>query len=246
MTKLNQIVAIEKGVKSDIYSAITTAYHRLQKTPLFGGRIRTYQPLEDDGEVLPDESEVVQADARTVLEDVSLQLARLFDVTATKDVTNTRTTADVVVDGEILVTGVPVTYLLFLEKQLKDLKAFILKLPTLDPTKKWAYDLNDQIFKSEPVVTSKTKKVPKTHVKAAATDKHPAQTETYWEDVTVGHWTTVHLSGAVPAGQVRQLLTRVDALAQAVKMAREGANMVDVVDMRGTGKKVMDWLLAPL
>ena len=51
--------------------------------------------------------------------------------------------------------------------------------------------------------TLRTKKVPRNHVKAEATEKHPAQVEVYYEDVAVGYWTTVKFSGALPA-QPRQ------------------------------------------
>lgn len=47
--------------------------------------------------------------------------------------------------------------------------------------------------------------VPRNHVKAEATDKHPAQVEVYHEDVPVGYWTTVKFSGALPARRVNEL-----------------------------------------
>lgn len=69
--------------------------------------------------------------------------------------------------------------------------------------------------------TVRTKKVPRNHVKAEATDKHPAQVDVYYEDVPVGYWTTVKFSGALPARRVNELLDRVEKLQQAVKFARE-------------------------
>ena len=96
---------------------------------------------------------------------------------------------------------VPVTTLLFLEKQLVDIHTFVEKLPTLDPGEAWNYSPDVDHYVSESYQTTKTKKVLKNHVKAEATKEHPAQVETYTEDVVVGYWTTVKFSGAVPRGK---------------------------------------------
>lgn len=245
MAKLNQLIAIAKGVKGDAYSKVTNSYHQLQKLPLFAGLVRTYRPLdEENGEKLPGESKLLQLRAEDVLADVAKELTRLFDVTATIDFTNTIARADVIVDGEVLIESAPVPFLLFLEKQLKDLEAMVRKLPMLDPARTWTYDPNTAAQRAETETTIRQKKVPKNHVLAPATDKHPAQVQPYNEDVLVGYWDTVHFSGALPLARVKQLLERIDTLRQAVKFAREQANMAEVVDKRGIGKKVFDFLLA--
>lgn len=243
VTKLNQIVAVEKGVKSDVYGEITKAYHQIQKIPLFAGFTRNYRPAQEDGDVLPGETKLIQMRGEEILTDIARQLGRLFDVTATKDFTNTKAVADIVVDGVTLVSNVPVPYLLFLEKQLKDLDAFVRKLPVLDPAREWTYDPNTSAQRAAVETTKSTKKVPRNHVKAPATDKHPAQVEVYQEDVLVGFWDVTHYSGSLPLDRVKTLLERINTLTQAVKMAREQANMTDVIDGRGTGKKIFDYIL---
>lgn len=248
MAKLNQLVAVAKGVKSDVYATVTQNYHKLQKFDLFAGLSRTYRPVNDDApesERLPDENKFLQARAEDVLDDVGRELARLFDVTATVDFTNTKAVADVTVGDLTLVHNAPVPYLLFLEKQLKDLEAFVRKLPVLDPAREWVKDDNVSAYRSGPVTTKTTRKTPRNHVKAPATDKHPAQVEVYYEDVTVGFWDTTYFSGSLPLARVKQILERIDTLRQAVKFAREQANMTEVIDGRGTGKRLMDYLLAP-
>lgn len=248
MAKLNQLVAIAKGVKSDVYATVTKNYHKVQKLDLFAGLSRTYRPVNDDAteaERLPDENKFLQARAEDVLAEVGRELARLFDVTGTVDFTNTKAMADVKVGDLTLIHNAPVPYLLFLEKQLKDLEAFVRKLPVLDPAREWVKDENVSAYRSGPVTTKTTRKTPRNHVKAPATDKHPAQVEVYYEDVTVGFWDTTYFSGSLPLHRVETLLERIDTLRQAVKFAREQANMTDVVDARGTGKRLMDYLLAP-
>jgi hypothetical protein len=231
VTKLNQIIAIEKGVKADAANTLTRAHHDLQKGQPLSGIARSYQPRDDEGEQLPPESTRVQLRTGTVVADVRKSLTRLFDVVATKDQANTAAKADIVVDGVVLAKDVPATYLLFLEKQLVDLATFVRKLPTLDPSEAWSFNEQQGVYATDPVKTTRTKKVLRNHVKAEATDKHPAQVEVYTEDVTVGYWTTVKYSGAVPAAEVAAMLDRVGKLGEAVKRAREEANGLTVKDV---------------
>ncbi|MER7790777.1 hypothetical protein [Streptomyces sp. NPDC097640] len=232
MAKLNQIIAVEKGVKSKSQQDLTAAHHGLQKPALLAGISRTCQPKDEEGEQLPPESTRVQVKGEDVLRDTAAILTRLFDVTATKDWSNCSAKADVTVEGRTLLRDVPVSYLLFLEKQLTDLNALVRKLPVLDAAEFWSLDPSTDSWKTEPVRTVRTKKVPRNHVKAEATDKHPAQVEVYYEDIPVGYWTTVKFSGALPARRVNELLDRVEKLQQAVKFAREEANGAEATDQR--------------
>jgi hypothetical protein len=78
-------------------------------------------------------------------------------------------------------------------------------------------------------------------VKAEATEKHPAQVEVYYEDITVGYWRTVKFSGALPAQRINELLARVERLQEAVKFAREEANNLEVEEQK-VGEKVFQYL----
>ncbi len=232
MAKLNQIIAVEKSVKAQSFQELTEAHQSLQKPALLAGIARTYRPKDEEGEQLPPESTRVQLKAQEVIRRTVESLTKLFDVTATKDWTNCHARADVVVDGRTLLRQVPATYLLFLEKQLVDLHTFVKKLPVLDASETWAYDPSSDAWATEPVQTLRTKKVPRNHVKAEATDKHPAQVEVYYEDVTVGYWRTVKFSGALPAQRVNELLARVERLQEAVKFAREEANSIEAEEQK--------------
>lgn len=242
MARLNQIIAIEKGIKSRSVQELAEAQKALQKPALLSGIARTYRPKDEDGEQLPPESTKVQVKAEEIIRQTVEILTKLFDVTATKDWTNCRARADVVVEGQTLLTQVPVAYLLFLEKQLADLQAFIKKLPTLDASETWVFDPSADSWATEPVQTVKTKKIPRNHVKAEATEHHPAQVEVYYEDVTVGYWRTVKFSGALPARRINELLERIEKLSQAVKFAREEANNFDVEEQQ-IGARVFQYLL---
>jgi hypothetical protein len=240
MARLNQIIAIEKGIKGTSFQDLTEAHHLLQKPALLSGIARTYRPKDEEGEQFPAESTRVQARAEEVIRETGAVLTKLFDVTATKDWANCKAKADVIVDGTVLLKDVPSTYLLFLEKQLTDMHTFVKKLPVLDASETWEFDPAD-CFATEPTQTVKTKKVPRNHVKAEATEHHPAQVEVYYEDVVVGYWRTVKFSGALPAKRVNEVLQRVEKLQQAVKFAREEANNLEAEDVK-VGGKVFQYL----
>ena len=208
---------------------------------LLHGISRTYQPRDDDGEVLPAESKLVQVRVSEGLASVSEALTELFDITLTKDRANQAACADVVIDGEVLVKDAPVSFLLFLEKQLGDMLGFVRALPTLDPGEKWDFDPNTDAYTTEVVRTTRTKKVPRNHVKAEATEHHPAQVEVYYEDIVVGHWNTIKFSGAVPATRVQEIARRIELLQRAVKFAREEANSMEVEQYK-VGERVLDYL----
>jgi hypothetical protein len=242
-TRLSQIIAVEKGVKSDAARKLTDLHHQVQKPALLSGLSRTYQPRADDGDKLPPESTKVQVTADDVIAGAPAGLTRLFDVTYTKDAANLDAAADVTVDSQVILAGVPVTYLLFLEKQLTDLHTFIAKLPVLDPSEEWEWDDARGCYKTPQVQTVRSKKTPRNHVLAEATAQHPAQVQVYMEDIPEGDWTTVKFSGALPASRVRMLLERVVKLQHAVKYAREEANTTEVAD-RKAGEAVLGWLFA--
>jgi hypothetical protein len=241
MPKLNQIVAVEKGAKSVVENEITKAYHLAQKAEVFNGIERKYQPKDEEGEQLPGESQKVITTVPELVQAFSVSLTKLFDVTATKTYANTGAKADVKVDGEVLLEQVPIEYLLFLEKRLGDTLVFLGKLPTLDPSLNWTYDAESGQWKADKVTTHRTKKLPFNHIKSPATDKHPAQVDVLFEDVTVGFWDTTKVSGAVPATQIKEWKEKVLKLQAAVKFAREEANSMEVENVK-VGEKVFSYL----
>jgi hypothetical protein len=239
--RLNQILAVEKSVKSKAHSEITRLHNSCKKPGLFAGMTKVFEALEDAGEDFPPESQRVQMNATAVIKVAKRALAELFDVTATKDAGNQEAKADVVVDGKVLLEQIPATTLLFLEKQLTDLVTFAAKLPTLDPAFEWTFDEATNVWKTPPQRASRTKKTQRPIVLYDATEHHPAQTQLITEDVVVGHWTTIRHSGALPVAERDKFLERAEKLSRAVKVAREAANAQEVV-RRHVGDKVLDYL----
>lgn len=249
MTKLNQLLAIETGVRAKTTRTFTDAHRVTQQDTPLSGLTKTYQPRDEEGEELPGESTLVQTTAEREARRVATALTRLFDVVLTKDHANTLAQADVVVPGTdqplLVLPDLPVTYLLFLEKQLQDVRTFFTKLPVLDPAFTWTLDptSGEGVSRTEPVKTTRTKKIYQNHVLAEPTKEHPAQVQVFTVDQIVGDWTTVRFSGAVTQERKQELLERTDQLIQAVKFAREEANSADIVDQR-VGESIFRYLLA--
>jgi hypothetical protein len=246
MAKLNQIIAIEKGVKSQAYGQLTQIDKANQKPDLFNGMVRAYRPKDDsDDEKLPAESKRVQLRANEVLNRIAQLSTEWWDITARKDWTNCAAVADIKVDDETVLTGVPVTFLLFLEKQLTDVRTMMDRLPVLDSAENWEYDENAGVYKTETASTHRTKKVQKSLVLIQPTPEHPGQAQLITEDVIAGYWDTTKQSGAMPFDRKELLLKRVDALLQAVKQAREAANAIEEKETPKIGDAIFTYLLAP-
>lgn len=243
MAKLNQMVAVRKGLRARTEAAVTKIYHDFQKPALFAGMVRTYQPKDEEGERFPSERTMVQKTVEGALGDTAALLTKLMDVVATIDVANQDASAIVYVDDVAVLPPLPVPFLLFLDKQLEDLRTQVSKAPTQDPADRWTPDPAVGGARTDESKTTRTRKVPKVLVKYDATDKHPAQTEVYTIDEVVGEWSLTKFSGAVAADRKLTLLDRINALSDGVKKAVEAANQMEVTQLH-VGQQVFEYLLA--
>jgi hypothetical protein len=241
--KLNQVIAVEKSIKARVYSLLTEQNKVAQKPALYSGLSRQYQSVEEGGEVLPPEKSKVHTLANTQITDTLSAISQLLKITAQKDWTNSKAVGDIQVNATTLMTGVPITYLLFLEKQLTDIRTFISNIPVLDENESWSFDAASGLYKTGVISTHRTRKVQRPIVLYPATTEHPAQTQIITEDIIAGHWQAVKMSGALPLPLKQGYLTRIDNLIQAVKMAREQANMVDVVGTPDVAKALFGYIL---
>lgn len=245
MPKLHQIIPIVTGRKSDAEKALTAAYHTLKKPEPFIGLMRSYSPFGDlESDKLPEEKKYVQTNVFKEYEGVKNQVNALLKIVAAQERSNCGALTDVVVDGQTILSQIPATYCLFLEKKLADLTTFISHIPTLDAAQKWTYDEDLEAYRAAERTTTHLKKLPKVITLAEPTDKHPAQTQLLQEDKIIGNWTNIALSGAIPAKMKNELKERVGKLLEAVVTAREKANSVEVVDVDTS--KVLDYVFAPL
>lgn len=240
-SKLNQIIAVASSKKSAAKSAMEQAYKLLQKDGLFLGQNKTYRPKAEDGERLPNESRRVEHRVPDVLDSIKESWTNMLDVVMTNDAGNADAKADVVVNGNVLLSDVPVTTLIFLEKQLTDINTLVAKIPTLSESYEWSRDESARLYRTVAQTTHRTKKVHKPIVLHAPTEEHPAQTQLVVEDELVGFWDSTNTSGALSQKDVRALAARVSDLKEAIVKARELANSIEVKNKK-IGATVFDYL----
>lgn len=250
-TRLSQILAVLPDAKNRAKKALEGVQHVFNansQASRMAGIQRTYRPKDDEGDRLPPESTLVQLRVPELLTQLQEAVGDMLNLEYTSDVANTQARATVHLDGRDtpFLTDIPVTYLIFLEKQLTDLRTVVGLIPTLDPAEEWSYDDNAVAFATNPTETTRTKKVPRNHVKAEATDRHPAQVEMYYEDIVVGYWSTVKFSGALPGSVKVEMIRRIDTLRRAVQAARSEGNTLIVEQDRSMGRRIFDYLFEPI
>lgn len=221
---ISQCLALEKALKGEENKTGGALLKSLARPEPFTGQLRSFQSKDEGGETRPREDKKVVGNANQVLAEFADLFGRRFNVTATKDLGNTEIRVDVFVEGVKVLEALPPTFILTLKQKLEEVQGLLQNIHTLPQEDDWTLDPNTTLYRSAPDVKASTKKVPRVLVKAEATDKHPAQTELLQEDITVGWWTTVKLSSALPLPEKTALLTRVSKLIAGLKLALEEAN----------------------
>lgn len=246
MSRLYEVIAVEKAEKSRLLSRLTEILNkRIKKPDLFTGFHKHYEALNDeDQEKLPPESKRVQDTVKNVITEIRSDMTQLLDVCARREWSNCLTNArsNVVIDGSIVLEDVPVTYLLFLEKMTEHLNTLIENLPLVDPQYEWHYSDAHGFLITDETTKHRTKKEQVPIVLYDATDRHPAQTQLITKDVLVGHWKQVEHSGGIKKDDKEALLNKVNKLRNAVKEARERANDIDEAPRQNIGVKVMNYV----
>jgi hypothetical protein len=230
MPKLNQIIAVVAGKKTRVEKEFGDLNKVLQKHDLFSGISRQYQPIDENGEQLPSERKEPQKSAAEIIKQARLSLTDMFDAIATQEYGNQKAVADVKVAGVVILAAVPVTVLLYLQKQMDDLHTFIGNVPTLDPAERWTLNAQTGTFTTEAIRTVRTKKIQRPIVMYDATERHPAQTQLITEDITAGHWNTTKTATTMASTERQVLLDRIEEIQDALKVAREEANSIAVED----------------
>ena len=242
MAKLHELLAVEGDLASAAQAVLKEVKGLLGSPEKFLGRVRTYRPLEEDGQTQPNETTNLSTTVDKELARLSTHFGNWLNASIQKEVTNQKTSADIVVGEQIIAERLPATALLNLESKLASLKSVLVAIPTNDTTERWEWDTEAEAWVSEPRITFSTKKTVKHHVAYEATKEHPAQVQAYNEDVRVGEWTTIIRSGMLRPSQKRDILERLDKLIMAVKAARQRANQAEIEDVQ-IAKKLLDYIL---
>jgi len=89
MTKLHQVLALEKTRKNQAKVKGDEAYHRLQRHPLSQGLRETYDPRTEDDVPIEPKYQKVQVRAADLIDAYLASQKPAWDIQATKDAANT-------------------------------------------------------------------------------------------------------------------------------------------------------------
>lgn len=243
---LHELLAVEgdlDGAHKKIIDETKVTFTK--KADRFMGQHRKYLPFTDhDGISFPEDYKQIDTTVLDKLEYMEKTEIRYFNAMLQKESTNQVATADLVIDGTTIATGLPATFLLGMETRLKHLRSVYEAIPTLQPGVKWTKDesVGKGVYATEkPVETLKTETVVKPVVLYAATKEHPAQVKEMSEVVNIGKYVTTTWSGMISPADKSILLERIDKTIRAFKQARQRANMTEVIK-RDIGKEIFAYI----
>lgn len=213
---------------------------RFKGADLFKGWHKEYFPIEEGGQPLETDEKEVVTTVQERLDWTARKAAAYIDHELVRDATNCVAFADLKVDG-IEFGRLPATFLLALEAQLKEIRKYYDRMPTLDLAHKWEETGRTGVLKHGPVDSFRTAKKTVPVLMYEATKEHPAQIKDVVEDLHIGTFKTTTFTGAVHPQFKADRLERIDLLIVAVKKTRMRANEAEVKG--GTiGKKVFDFI----
>jgi hypothetical protein len=247
MGKMHELLAVEGDLQGTVKKLSAETMRTFSKSEGFLGQHRTLQMFDasQQEKVVADEYREMTTTVPAKLDYLSKAIVKYFDAVLQKEATNQVAVADLVVDGTIMATGVPATFLLGMESRLKEFRNVLEVIPTLAPGIAWVKDetAGKGVYRIQNADEKlKTAKTFMHKVLYEATDRHPAQIEKWEEQVAVGKYVTTVQSGMCSPAEKSELLGRTDILIQAVKKARMKANMTEVVE-RKVGDKMFNFIL---
>lgn len=239
--RLNQALAKESQEKDRAAEGAKWFSAGIRSLVMDGHR-RTYEPVDEEGEPLEPEEKLVQYTWRGVMDTLVGYHAPWVDAVATKDFGNLVATSDLVVDGEVVLAGVPVPHLLFLEKIVSTFRTCINNLPTRDRAKRW-HEVDGGLAETDPTRKNRTVKQQVPIELSPATPNHKAQVQLSERAVLVGHYETIDITGKIAESHQEGLLANCDKLLAAIRHAREAANATEIQPVE-VASKLFEFILA--
>ncbi len=246
--KLHELLAVEADLRNAKDRTRDEVIRDFTTNPAgFLGAIKNLKMFDENR--AGEEQEVRVEVANTVREKiytVTTAFIRYWNLRLQKEAANQIAIADVVINGKNIFTNVPVTFLLNMEEELRQVRKVYSCMPTLKPGVTWEKDENKGrgIYKSvHDTETSKTEKTKQHKVIVQATAHFPAQVEIWNDDRPIGKYITENWSGMISESDKARLITRIDTMLTAFKQARQRANCVESTPME-IGKEVFNYIHA--
>ncbi len=241
MGKLHELLAVEGDLKAQAQRDTAAVKDIFEKgAGKFLGQVSVHKPASENDETFPPKISRVATTVDQELATVTASFGRWIDAAVQKEETNQEATAVLVFNSQEFL--LPATALLNLESKLLEIRMVYQAIPTNDVTASWKFDKDiGQFISDPPEVRRSTKKIMRAFVASEATKEHPAQVETYNEDVLSGHTTITKQSGMITPNDKRERLERLNHLLQKVKQARQRANDIEATKFE-IGKCIFDFI----
>jgi hypothetical protein len=246
VAQLHEFLAVEgdlKGEKDKIRNE--TLITLTKKQEHFLGYIRRLEMFDDArGQEETEERRALVTTVMDKLKYSSEASIRFWDLRLQKELANQQAKADIVVDGVEMAKGVPVTFLLTMEEELKQLRKVYDAIPTLQPGVSWVKDetLGEGVYKSEySVKKNKTEKTIEHKILVPTTKEHPAQVREWSEDKPIGRYVQENWSGMFSPAEKSAVLGRIDKVLRAVKRSRQRANTQEVLKA-SVGRQIFNFI----
>jgi len=243
MSKLHELLAVESSLETQALKCRSDLANTFEKKRhLFEEGITTFTANTGDAQPFEEAKSTLQSTVAKELGWLQPFIIKSLDASYQVAEANTLARADVLLDdGTVLLTGLPATALLELEKRIAEIHGLIGAIPTLDPAKGFVVDTQrgEDIFKAREIRTVRTKKAFVPLVLAAATKEHPAQVKEGFEDQPIGTIVKQEWSGLMTPADKADLLAKCEEVSRAVRSARSRANEQVVDSTKKIGAKLL-------
>lgn len=245
--KLFEILVVESQLKAQAVATRTELRGTFEKKRhLFEEKRKTFLASEEGAQPVVEEQSDIQSTIVSELRWIADIWEKALDVSYQVAAGNTIAKADVVLDnGTVLLSNVPATALLELEKRAGEIQELLKAVPTLDPAKGFQVDAakGPNIYKARDVTKARTKKIEDYIVVVPATEQHPAQVAKVTKDIVTGAIHEQEWSGLITPADKGKLIERAEELRRAVKAALHRANAVEMPSLPTCGKRLFDYVL---
>jgi hypothetical protein len=244
--KLHEILAVESPLKAQADATrndLKTTFDK--KRHLFVEATKIFHPSAEGAPPRVEEQGSLQSTIRKELDWIRGIWSKALDGAYLIAEANTIARSDVILDdGTTILTNVPVTALLELEKRATEIQELVNAIPTLDPAKGFQLDPDrgKYVYRAREDVRQRTQKVQQALVLYEATKEHPAQVKEISVDIPIGEVRTHEWSGLITPAEKADMLDRAERLGRALKAARSRANNTDVKIGASVGNTILSFV----
>lgn len=248
--KQHELLAFESDVKNRCINSLNEARELMKHSERFIEERKVYTAFDENDKDIPESSyKAMTTTVNQKMKYVQKYISAYLDNIIQKETTNQKAKADITIKDEfgaiekVIAKDVPVAALLQYEKALCLIRDSLYRtIPTIDTNYAWSKGENElgDVYIQESTETTRT--VADIEYKTIDVgDKFPKQVQEVKVTKPVGKYVKTIKSGALSPKEKSEMLTRIDRLIEAVKIARSTANNAEV-EIINCGNDIMKYI----